>query len=216
MTHKAHPKSLRIISNADWLSRWFAKKNTSALLQEDFNIRQFLKQNLKEAAIEKIEIERTPGQAKVLIYTARPGMVIGRGGESIEELRKKLIKYALKNSLIKDLKIEVVEVKDPWLSAQLAAEWAARQLEKRVNHRRVMKQVLAKVMSKKEVQGAKIEISGRIEGAEIARRTWIKEGKLPKQTFRAIIDYGFDEARCTYGTLGVKVWLYKGERKDEL
>ncbi len=214
MTHKVHPKAIRISSNQDWLSRWITKNNTAALLQEDFNIRRFLKNHLKEASIERIEIERTPGQAKILIYTARPGLVIGRGGEGIEEIKKKLAKAALKNNLTKEIKIDVVEIRDPWCSAQLAAEWAARQLERRVNHRRVMKQVLTKVMAKKEIQGAKIEISGRIEGSEIARRAWLKGGRLPKQTFRAIIDYGFDEARCTYGTLGVKVWLYKGEKSN--
>ncbi len=217
MTHKTHPKILKIKEVKDWLSRGFYKKNFPQYLKEDFLIRNYLRRKLPQGAIESIEIERTQTQLKVLIKTARPALIIGRGGKGVEELKNEievLLKKNKKNSSqsTQQVKIEILEVKNPWSSASLVSQWVASQLEKMVPYRRALKMALSRVMEQKEVKGAKIEVSGRLNGIEIARTEWLKEGKLPRQTFRADIDYGFSEARCPYGVIGVKVWIYKGER----
>jgi small subunit ribosomal protein S3 len=213
MSHKVHPKVYRLRSSNDWDSRWFNKKKLPAYLQEDFRIREFLEKALKEGGVDKIEIERFPGKVNVIINTSRPGLIIGRGGKGAEELKKKLDKIVpAQKDEKRDLKIEIREIKNPWLSAPLSAQWIAQQLEKRVGHRRAMKQAMEKIMANREVMGSRIEMSGRLGGSEIARREWLMKGKMPRQTLRAIIDYHLAEARCTYGTIGVKVWIYKGEK----
>ncbi len=212
MAHKVHPKVFRIKETAHWNSRWIEKKDFSKNLEEDFRIREFLSDKLKNAGVEKIEIERFPGKINVIIYCARPGLAIGRGGEGIEKLREELIKKILKIEKKKELKLEIQGIKNPWTSATLVSQWIAQQLERRTPYRRVLKRALSKVMTNRDIKGVKLEVSGRLNGTEIARKEWLKEGKLPRQTIRADIDYGESRAHCTYGTIGVKVWMYKGEK----
>ncbi|MBZ1345082.1 MAG: 30S ribosomal protein S3 [Candidatus Nealsonbacteria bacterium] len=212
MTHKVHPKIFRIRNIADWNSQGFYKK-PAFYLAEDFKIREFLNKKLEKMGIEKIEIERFPGKINIIIHTARPGLIIGRGGEGVERIKKELDKilFPLKQDK-KDLRIEIREIKNPWTSASLSAQWIAQQIEKRIPFRKVLKRGLDKIITNKEIKGARVEVSGRLNGAEIARREWLKKGKLPRQTIRADIDYAQERAYCTYGIIGIKVWIYKGER----
>jgi len=212
MGHRVHPKAYRIREIADWDSRGFYKE-PAKLLEEDFKIREFLKKKLSRVGIEKIEIERFSNRLNVIISSARPGLIIGRGGEGVELLKKELQNKVLKVTAGKEeLRIEIREIRDPWTSAGLSAQWVAQQIEKRVAYRRVLKRALSKITSHKEIQGARIQLSGRLNGAEIARREWLGSGKLPRQTIRADIDYAQAEAHCNYGVIGVKVWIYKGEK----
>ena len=183
-------------------------------MEEDFRIRQYLKNKLKEASLEKVEIERSPGKINIIIYTARPGLVIGRAGKGLEILKNEIEKKILKSKNKIEIRFDVKEIRNPWSSAQLVAQWVAQRIEKRVPYRTVLKQALSKVQSYKEIEGAKIEVSGRLNGVTIARREWLQFGRLPRQTIRADIDYGFAQAFCTYGVIGVKVWIYKGEKFD--
>ncbi len=212
MAKKTHPKVLRIRGMENWNSRGFYEKNFSAFLEEDFKIREFLKKKVGKIGIEKIEIERFPDQINIFISTARPGLIIGRGGEGVEKLVQEVKEKILKGK--EGLKIEIKEVKKPWCSAQLVSQWMADQIEKRVPYRRVLKGALAKIMSQKEVQGARVQVAGRLDGIEIARTEWLKQGRLPRQTLRADIDYAENRAFCTYGTIGIKVWIYRGEKFD--
>jgi len=211
MAHRVHPKIFRIKGLSDWDSRWLMKKNIPQYLKEDFEIRKFLKAKLKDCGVEKIEIERFPGKLNIMIGSIKPGFIIGRGGEGIEQLKKELEKKFFKNKK-KELKLEILEIKNPWSSAGLVAQWIAQQIEKRVSYKRVLKQGLNKVMSQKEIKGCRIEVKGRLDGVEIARRDWLKKGQLPRQGLRSDIDYGQAEAFCSYGVVGVKVWIYKGEK----
>jgi len=221
MGHRVHPKAYRIRRIADWDSRGFYRK-TAELLEEDFRIREFLKEKLSRVGIEKIEIERFPNKLNIIISSARPGLIIGRRGEGIEQLKKelqqKILEKGKKSTSAKatagkgELRIEIREIRDPWTSAGLSAQWVAQQIEKRVAYRRVLKRALSKIIAHKEIQGARIQVSGRLNGAEIARREWLGSGKLPRQTIRADIDYAKAEAHCNYGIIGVKVWIYKGEK----
>ncbi len=225
MAHKVHPKIFRIKETSDWSSRWLNKKKIPEYLEEDFRIREFLKKRLKEAALQGVEIERFSGEVKIIINSARPGLIIGRGGEGIEKLKKDLekilnfgdssFKKKLRGKKVleqKKLKLEVREIREPWSMASLACEWIAQQIEKRIHHRRILKRSIDKIMSSKGVEGARIEVAGRLMGAEIARREWLKKGRLPRQTIRAEIDYCHCEAHCVYGVVGVKVWIYKGDK----
>jgi small subunit ribosomal protein S3 len=213
MAHRVHPKAYRLMGATDWDSRWLTKKSLSRYLEEDFKIRSFLEEKLKDCSVKNIEIERFPGKLNIIINTARPGLVIGRGGSGAEELKKAIEKkISLKKDEKREIRIEIREVKNPWAEAHLAAQWIAQQLEKRVHFRRVIKQSLDKIMTNKEVKGARVEVAGRLGGSEIARREWLKKGRLPRQTLRADIDYAQAEAFCSYGVIGVKVWIYKGEK----
>ena len=225
MTHKVHPKVYRIKVINDWNSRGFYK-NPAEYLEEDFKIREFLRKKIGKAGIEKIEIERSPAKLNIIISSVRPGLIIGRGGQGVEQLKKILEEKILKKKEAKisekkdiarggerrELRIEIREIKNPWTSASLVAQWIAQQIEKRVFYRRVLKQALSKVSVNKEIKGVRIEISGRLGGAEIARRQWLKKGRLPLQTLRSDIDYAKQQAYCAYGVIGIKVWLYKGEK----
>lgn len=213
MGHRVHPKAYRIREMSDWDSRGFYKK-PAKLLEEDFKVREFLKKKLSKVGIEKIEIERFSNKLNIIISSARPGLIIGRGGEGVELLKKELEQKVLDKDIggKKELRIEIREIRDPWTSASLSAQWVAQQIEKRVAYRRVLKRALSKIVSHKEIQGARIQLSGRLNGAEIARREWLGSGKLPRQTIRADIDYALVEAFCNYGVIGVKVWIYKGEK----
>lgn len=211
MAHRVHQKIFRIKELTDWNSRWLGKKNFVRNLKEDFKIREFLKKRLEKIGLERIEIERFPGKINIIISSSRPGLIIGRGGEGVEKLTKELQKIIGKERK-QDLRIEIREIKNPWLSAAFVSQWMASQIEKRVAYRRVLKQALEKISAQKEVIGCRVEVAGRLGGAEIARREWLKKGRLPRQTLRADIDYGQAEAHCTYGTVGTKVWIYKGEK----
>jgi len=210
MAHRVHPKIYRVRGITDWDTRGFYKE-PSKYLEEDFRIREFLKNKLGKIGIERIEIERFPNKVNIIISSARPGLIIGRGGEGVEELKKELEDKVVKIKKI-PLRIEIREVRNPWTSAALSSQWMVQQIERRVPYRRVLKQALSKIAANKEVKGVRVEISGRLNGAEIARRNWLKIGQLPRQTIRANIDYAQAEAFCTYGVIGIKVWIYKGEK----
>ncbi len=205
MGQKVHPKGLRIGIIRDWDAKWFAEKDFATLLIEDIKIRTFIKKKLFAAGISRIEIERAANRIKITIHTAKPGIVIGRGGAEVEALRKEVEKRTSKN-----VNVNIIEIKVPELDAQLVAENVAAQLVKRVSFRRAMKQAVSRTM-RMGAQGVKITCSGRLAGAEMARTEWYNEGKVPLHTLRADIDYGFAEADTTYGKIGVKVWIYKGE-----
>ena len=206
MGQKVNPHGLRVGVIKDWDSRWFEKDETFGdTLVSDYKIRKYLKENLKLAGVPKIEIERNNAGVKVLIHRAKPGMVIGRGGVEIEKLRVKLEKMT---GIA--VAVNVAEVKSPDMDAQLVAESVATQLEKRIAFRRAMKQAIGRTM-RLGAKGIKITLSGRLGGAEIARTEHYHEGTIPLQTLRADIDYGFAEANTTYGKIGVKTWIYKGE-----
>ncbi len=205
MGQKVHPLGLRLGIVKDWDAKWYADKNFADLLHEDLMIRKLIKERFYSAGVGKIEIERAANRAKVTINTARPGMVIGRGGTEVDSLRKEL-----ETLTGKQVQVNISEIKNPELDAQLVAENIASQLEKRVSFRRAMKQALTRAM-KLGAQGVKMRCSGRLGGAEIARSEGYSEGKVPLHTLRADIDYGFAEAVTTYGKIGVKVWIYKGD-----
>ena len=206
MGQKVHPNGLRVGVIKDWNSRWYADdKNFSDYLVEDYKIRKFVKSKLFVSGISKIEIERTAKFVKVNVYTAKPGLVIGKGGNLAEELKKQLSKM-----IGKDVNLNIVEVKNIDLDAQLVAENICNQLERRISFRRAMKQAMQKTI-KAGALGIKTAVSGRLGGADMARTEFYKEGTIPLQTLRADIDYGFYEANTTYGKIGVKVWIYKGE-----
>jgi small subunit ribosomal protein S3 len=206
MGQKVNPHGLRVGIIKDWDSRWFAdKKNFSDYLVEDYKIREYIKEKLFIAGISRTEIERSANRVKVSIYTAKPGMVIGKGGTGVEELRVNLEKLTGKKVVV-----NVEEVKSPERDAQLVAENIAAQIEKRISFRRAMKQAIQRAM-RAGAQGIKTAVSGRLNGADMARTERYSEGTIPLQTLRADIDYGFAEADTTYGKIGVKVWIYKGE-----
>ena len=206
MGQKMHPHGLRIGVIKDWNSKWYAdSKNFSDYLVEDHKIREYVKKKLFVSGISKIEIERTPKFVKVNVYTAKPGLVIGKGGNYAETLRNELSKM-----INKEVNLNIVEVKNIDTDAQLVAENIANQLERRISFRRAMKQCMQKAM-KAGALGIKTAVSGRLGGADMARTEFYKEGTIPLQTLRADIDYGFYEADTTYGKIGVKVWIYKGE-----
>lgn len=206
MGQKVNPHGLRVGIIKDWDSRWFAdKKNFGDSLVEDYNLRVFLKKKLFQAGIEKIEIEKFANKIRISIYAGKPGIVIGKGGSEIEKLKKELEKMTSKTIIL-----NVIEVRVPDMSAQLVAENIASQLERRISFRKAMKQCMSRTM-KCGAKGIKTSVSGRVGGAEIARTEQYHEGTIPLQTLRADIDYGFTEANTTYGKLGVKVWIYKGE-----
>ena len=205
MGQKVNPHGLRVGVIKDWDSRWYADAEFSEYLVEDYNIRKYLKKKLYAAGVSKIEIERAADRVKVIIYTAKPGVIIGKGGAEIENTKNELAKMTDKKVLV-----DIQEIKRPDRDAQLVAENIAQQLENRVSFRRAMKSCMGRTM-KAGALGIKAACSGRLGGADIARTEFYSEGTIPLQTLRADIDYGFAEADTTYGKVGVKVWVYKGE-----
>ncbi len=205
MGQKVHPKGMRIGVIRDWDAKWYANKGFDKLLLEDHQLRKHVKERLYAAGISRVEIERAANRVKINVYTAKPGIVIGRGGTEVETLRKELEAISGKK-----VNINIVEVKRPELDAQLVAESVAASLEKRIAFRRAMKQTVTRTM-RMGAKGIKIMCSGRLAGAEIARTGWYAEGSVPLHTLRADIDYGFAEANTTYGKIGIKVWIYRGE-----
>ena len=206
MGQKVNPHGMRVGVIKDWDSKWYAEADFSDNLVEDYNIRKFVKKELYSAGISKIEIERASDRVKVFIYTAKPGVVIGKGGADIEKLKAKIQKLTTKK-----VSIDIKEIKRPDGDAQLVAENIALHLENRVSFRRAMKSVMSRTMKTAGVKGIKTSVSGRLGGADMARTEFYSEGTIPLQTLRADIEYGFAEADTTYGKVGVKVWIYKGE-----
>ncbi|MCL4267547.1 MAG: 30S ribosomal protein S3 [Anaerolineae bacterium] len=206
MGRKVHPIGFRLGTIRDWNTRWFAEgKQYSNRLHEDFKIREFIKKEMPKAGISLIEIERAPKQVQVTIHTARPGIVIGRKGTAVKDLRG-----ALKDLTGKTVRVEVEEITQPDTNAQLIAENIAGQLERRIAHSRAMKKAAQQAM-RQGAEGVRIEVSGRLGGSEMARKEKLWDGRVPRNTLRADLDYGFTEALTTYGMIGVKVWVYKGE-----
>lgn len=216
MSHKVHPKSFRIRGTDDWNIRGFYGKRMSQYLEEDFLIKDFLMERLADASVANIEIEHSSNKLNVIIETARPGLIIGRGGNGIEVLKKeienKIARKIKKTSTKREIKLEIKEVKNPWISSALVAQIIAQQIEKRMPFRQVLKKSIERVITNREAKGIRIEVAGRLNGIEIARREWLSQGKMPRNTLRADIDYAQAEAHCTYGKIGIKVWIYKGEK----
>jgi small subunit ribosomal protein S3 len=212
MGQKVHPTGFRLGIATDWTSKWYADSaNFADFLEEDLKIREFLKEKLSQAAVSRIQISRPAKSVAVTIHTARPGIIIGKKGEDIERLRIEVAQ--LVSVHINNVKISIEEIRKPELDAQLVAEGIASQLERRVMFRRAMRRSVTNAM-RIGAEGIKINVSGRLNGAEIARNEWYREGRVPLHTLRANVDYGFAEALTTYGILGVKVWIYKGEVFD--
>ena len=205
MGQKVNPHGLRVGVIKDWDSMWYADKEFADYLVEDYKIREYLKKKLYNAGVSKIEIERASDRVKVVIFTAKPGVIIGKGGQEIEITKKELQKFTDKKMVV-----DIKEIKRPDKDAQLVAENIAQQLENRVTYRKAMKSAMSRSL-KAGILGIKTSVSGRLGGADIARRETYSEGNIPLQTMRADVDYGFAEADTTYGKLGVKVWIYKGE-----
>ncbi len=209
MGQKVHPTGIRLGIVKDWASKWYADSREFAeYVHTDHELRQYIKNKLKEASVSRIAIERPAKKANITIHTARPGIVIGKKGEDIEKLRMEVAKMVGMD--ISDVRINISEVRKPELDAQLVAEGIAQQLERRVMFRRAMKRAVTNTM-RVGAEGIKVKVSGRLNGAEIARSEWYHEGRVPLHTLRADIDYGLAEAHTTYGVIGVKVWIFKGE-----
>lgn len=210
MGQKVHPKGFRIGVIRNWDSNWYADRDYTELVHEDYKVRSYIKEHFYIAGVSRVEIQRTGNRMRVTIHTAKPGIIIGRGGTEVEKLKADLIKMTNKN-----VSVNIQEIKKPELDAQIVAENIAQQLEKRISFRRAMKQTVSRTMRANAV-GIKVAISGRLGGAEIARTEWYSEGKVPLHTLRADVDYGFAEANTTYGKIGIKVWLNRGEVMPEL
>lgn len=213
MGHKVNPIGIRLGITRDWTSKWFADSRTfPGYLDADFRIRKLIRERLKEASVSLIQIERPARKAHITIHTARPGVVIGKKGEDIESLRLAVARMC--GMPVTDVRINIAEIRKPELDAYLVAEGIAQQLERRVMFRRAMKRAVTNTM-RLGALGVKVRVSGRLNGGEIARSEWYREGRVPLHTFRADIDYGLAEARTTYGVIGVKVWIFRGEVFDK-
>ncbi len=213
MGQKVHPTGIRLGIVKDWTSKWYADSKTFArYIKADHLMRDYIKKKLKDASVSRIVIERNAGKANITIFTARPGIVIGKKGEDIEKLRAEVAELC--GMVITDVRININEVRNPELDAQLVAEGIAQQLERRVMFRRAMKRAVTNTM-RVGAEGIKVKVGGRLNGAEIARSEWYHEGRVPLHTLRADIDYGLAEANTTYGVIGVKVWIFKGEVFDK-
>lgn len=214
MSHSVHPYSHRLGIIRGWKSRWFsAGKEFKSNLKSDVKIREYLEKKLRGFYVSSIEIERNDKSVRMILTTSRPGMIIGRNGEGIIKLRNDILKYSLRHklSIPKEFKLDIEEIKSPESNASVVAYMIAEGLEKRLPFRRVMKQTIEKVMANKDVEGIRIYLGGRLAGAEIARSEELKKGRIPLQTLRADIDYAQEKAHMTYGDIGIKVWIYRGE-----
>jgi len=214
MGQKVHPIGIRLGITKDWASKWYADSKTFPVyIAQDKKIRDFIKKKLKDASVSRIHIERPARKAHITIHTARPGIVIGKKGEDIESLRRAVAQMI--DMSLADVRLNIAEIRKPELDAQLVAEGIAQQLERRVMFRRAMKRAVTNTM-RLGAEGIKVKVGGRLNGAEIARSEWYREGRVPLHTFRADIDYGFAESATTYGVIGVKVWIFRGEVFDAL
>lgn len=205
MGQKVHPLGFRLGITRTWNSRWYSQKEYGDFLLEDLKIRDYIKKRLSQASISQIEIERAAGKIRLIIHTARPGIVIGQKGAEIEKLRREILKLTDKEVIV-----DIKEIRRPETDAQLIAENVAQQLERRIAFRRAMKKSVTSAL-KSGAKGIRIATAGRLGGAEMARREWYREGRVPLHTLRADIDYGFAQAKTTYGVIGIKVWIFKGE-----
>lgn len=214
MSKIVHPYSFRLGILRDWRSRWFDLRNYRKFLKADVLLREWLAKKLRGMYVEDIEIERGPSLLHIIIKTSRPGLLIGRKGEGSENLKKDILKKIQKmgGEIPREIKLTIEEVRSPEAHARLIAQMAIEGLEKRMPFKRVMKQMIDKAMANKEVQGVKIVLSGRLGGAEMGRREWLKKGRIPLQTLRADIDFARERAHLPYGDIGIKVWIYKGEK----
>ncbi len=213
MGQKVNPVGIRLGITRDWVSKWYAgKKQFPAHVHTDFRVREFLKAKLADASVSRVQIERAAKRVNITIQTARPGIVIGKKGEDIEKLRAETAKMLKLPP--QDVRLNIAEIRKPELDAQLVADGIAQQIEKRVMFRRAMKRAVMSTM-RSGALGVKVRLSGRLNGSEIARTEWAREGRVPLHTFRADIDYGLGEAKTTYGVIGVKVWIFKGEVFDK-
>ena len=213
MGQKVNPVGIRLGITRDWTSKWYAnKRNFPSYVLQDWQVREFLKKKLAEASVSRIHIERAARKANITIHTARPGVVIGKKGEDIERLRGEVSRLMKMGP--NDVRLNIAEIRKPEVDAQLVAEGIAQQVERRVMFRRAMKRAVMNTM-RSGALGVKVRLSGRLNGSEIARTEWTREGRIPLHTFRADIDYGTAEARTTYGVIGVKVWIFKGEVFDQ-
>ena len=209
MGQKVHPIGIRLGITSEWTSKWFADSQTfPEYVRQDYQVRDFLKRKLKDASVSRIHIERPAKRANITIHTARPGIVIGKKGEDIERLRVQVAQ--LLGMVLHDVRLNIAEIRKPEMDAQLVAEGVAQQLERRVQFRRAMRRAVTNTM-RIGAEGIKVKVAGRLNGAEIARSEWYREGRVPLHTFRADIDYGLAEAKTTYGVIGVKVWIFRGE-----
>jgi small subunit ribosomal protein S3 len=219
MTHVVHPYSHRLGIIRDWKSRWFGKDQAQYVdqLRADVLVRAWMTKRLRGMYLSVIEIERTEKQYRIMIHTSRPGMIIGRGGDGIEKLRAALKKEMARLKIIvpQDVKLDIIEVASPEADASIVAAMIAEGIEKRLPFRRVLKTTIEKMMANRDVQGARIAVSGRLGGAEMARREQIKRGGIPLQTLRADIDFARERANMTYGVIGIKVWIYRGMKFDK-
>lgn len=214
MAQKVHPSAFRLGIVTSWKSRWFNKKNYRQTLEQDIKLRDFVMKKLAKAAVNSLEIERSANNLNLIIKTARPGLIIGRGGGGAEELKREIKDFLQKASFDTsklEVRLEIEEVRQPTSRAAIVAAEMAGQIERRLPYRRVIKQTIDKVIQNKEVEGVKVMVKGRLNGAEIARKEWLKKGRIPLQTLRSDIDYAQATAYTTYGTIGIKVWIYKGE-----
>ena len=212
MGQKVHPIGIRLGITKEWTSKWYADSQTfPKYVEQDHYVRKFLAEKLKEASVSRIQIDRPAKRANITIHTARPGIVIGKKGEDIERLRGEVA--SLLKMPIQDVRLNIAEIRKPELDAQLVAEGIAQQLERRVQFRRAMRRAVTNTM-RVGAEGIKVKVAGRLNGAEIARSEWYREGRVPLHTFRADIDYGLAEAKTTYGVIGVKVWVFRGEVFD--
>ncbi len=213
MGQKVHPNGIRLGITKDWTSKWYSHSKTfPGLIHTDYVVREFLKKRLADASVSRIHIERAARRVNITIHTARPGIVIGKKGEDIEKVRAEVARRM--KLPVQDVRLNIAEIRKPEMDAQLVAEGIAQQIEKRVMFRRAMKRAVQNTM-RSGALGIKVRASGRLNGSEIARTEWTREGRIPLHTFRADIDYGFAEARTTYGVIGVKVWIFKGEVFDK-
>lgn len=221
MTHRVHPFIFRLGETTTWRSRWFNRKNYTEYLREDTLLREWLLKRLKSAHVSAIEIERSPTTVHIIAKTSRPGLLIGRGGEGVEKLKKEVERFCVRiwkglrrrrEKLGKrEIKLTIEEIRTPETDAAVIGQMMVDDIEKRVPFRRIMKQTVEKVMGHKEIKGVKVSLAGRLDGSEMARYERLKRGRIPLQTLRADIDYAHREALTTYGIIGVKVWIYKGE-----
>ncbi len=219
MGKKVNPLAFRLGVNEGWRSRWFHDKNYKDFLKEDYYLRSFLVEKLKKNGLERIEIERSANKITVIIHTSRPGLIIGKGGGGIEalkgEIEKKYNAVRVDKKAIAEIRVQVEEVSKPEGRAPIVAQQAADQIEKRLPFRRVLKQTIEKTMQSGDVVGVKVRASGRLDGGEMSRTEWLSKGRMPLATLRAHIDYATANAYCTYGVVGIKVWIYKGEVFDK-
>jgi small subunit ribosomal protein S3 len=215
MGQKVHPKSFRLGVIGTWRSRWFGKKNFHKMLEEDTKIRRYVQKKLKDAGVADVIIQRSPRLITVIVLTSRPGLIIGRGGSGAEELRSEVKQQINASEKKIDIKINIEEIRNPYANAELVAQSVVEQLEKRMPFRRILKQTIEKVIEAKGVQGVKVALGGRLNGSEMGRREWLSQGNIPLHTIRADIDFARATAATTYGAVGVKVWIYKGEIFEE-